>query len=78
MANIDWSTILQLGPLSVVLIYIVVRLERAMNALAETQEQTNQILLLVLRRIGISEDEALGMCGGKFRAKFAGLVARKE
>jgi len=59
MSVIEWQTLLQLGPLAVVLLYIVMRLERAMGAIALGVERTNQILLLLLRRAHVGEEQAL-------------------
>lgn len=59
------NSLLQLGPLAAVLIYIVVRLERAMGAIAIGLAQTNHILLLLLRRSGVGEEDALALCAGK-------------
>lgn len=64
MSNLDIGTLLQLGPLAVVLLYIVMRLERAMGGIALGLGQITQVMLLLLRRAGVSEEEALSLCGG--------------
>jgi hypothetical protein len=64
MNTFDLTTLLQLGPLAVVLIYIIMRLERAMGALALGLGQMNRILLLLLRKSGVEDEEALALCAG--------------
>lgn len=62
MPYFDFTILLQLGPLAVVLIYIIMRLERAMGALAAGLGQMNRILLLLLKRAGLDDEEALALC----------------
>jgi hypothetical protein len=62
MSYIDVPALLQLGPLAVVLIYVIMRLERVMGALAGGLGQTNRILLLLLKRAGMDDAEALALC----------------
>ena len=62
MTDFNLTTLLQLGPLAVVLIYIIMRLERAMGALAVGVSRMNRILLLLLRRTGMDDEEALALC----------------
>ncbi len=62
MENVNITTLLQLGPLAAVLLYIVIRLERTMGAMAVGLAQTNRILLLLLRHAGVDDQAALSLC----------------
>ncbi len=72
MTDFNLTTLLQLGPLAVVLIYIIMRLERAMGALAVGVSRMNRILLLLLRRSGLDDAEALALCEGVGRRESDG------
>ncbi|OPZ83919.1 MAG: hypothetical protein BWY76_02068 [bacterium ADurb.Bin429] len=72
MPDFNLTTLLQLGPLAVVLIYIIMRLERAMGALAVGVNRMNRILLLLLRRTGMDDEEALALCEGVGRRESDG------
>ncbi len=62
MPNLDVTTLVQLGPLAVVLLYIVIRLEGAINAVAQGLCQVSKILLLLLRHVGVDDELALDLC----------------
>jgi hypothetical protein len=62
MTDFDMSTLLQLGPLAIVLLYIVIRLEGAMTAVACALGQVSKILLLLLHHAGVDDDQALTLC----------------
>jgi len=60
----DPLALLQLGPLAVVLLFVIIRLERAMGNLAGAVRQINMVLLLLLRKSGIADDDALHLLSG--------------
>jgi hypothetical protein len=61
MNGIDWQNLIQLGPLAVVLLFVMYRLEGAMKDISCMMDRTNKILILLLRKSGVSDEEALGL-----------------
>lgn len=60
----DFGQIAEKIGLAGILFYVIWRLEKAMGLLAHTMQRTNMILLVILKHLGMPDDEALRLVGG--------------